>query len=124
MLSSAPCQQPRAYPQECEGPQSPNWLLCRSPAFPIEIKPVPGNLSVLLDGAADRWLFRLRYFPQPQMFSFGQQGERYQLKPGDNEIKVNVRGGARRAGGVAVGPAGLRAVCPGSNWGWTLWLGA
>lgn len=85
---------------------------------------MPGNLSVLLDGAADRWLFRLRYFPQPQMFSFGQQGERYQLKPGDNEIKVNVRGGARRAGGVAVGPAGLRAVCSASNWGWTLWLGA
>lgn len=71
---------------------------------------MPGNLSVLLDGAADRWLFRLRYFPQPQMFSFGQQGERYQLKPGDNEIKVNVRGGARRAGGGRSG-AGRAQGC-------------
>ncbi|XP_065605443.1 macrophage-stimulating protein receptor [Cyrtonyx montezumae] len=78
----------RTEATECEDPQSPDWLLCRSPAFPIETKPVPGNLSVLLDGAAGRWLFHLRYFPQPQVYPFGQQGEWYRLKPGDDKIEV------------------------------------
>ncbi|NXK49994.1 RON protein, partial [Chauna torquata] len=86
---------------ECEGPRLPERLLCRSPAFPFETKleTAPGNLSVLLDGAAGRRLFRLRYFPRPQVFPFEQQGRRYRLKPGDDEIEVHVRGGAGRAGG-------------------------
>lgn len=112
----------------CEGPQLPERLLCRSPAFPFETKleTVLGNLSVLLEGAAGRQLFRLRYFPRPRVFPFEQQGKQrhYRLKPGDDEVEVNVCRGAGRAGGAMPGPAGLSAVCPGSNWGWTPWPAA
>uniref|UniRef100_A0A663EUG1 receptor protein-tyrosine kinase n=1 Tax=Aquila chrysaetos chrysaetos TaxID=223781 RepID=A0A663EUG1_AQUCH len=50
-----------AVVSECEGPRAPERLLCRSPAFPFEskVETAPGNLSVLLDGAAGRQLFRL-----------------------------------------------------------------
>ncbi|NXL85900.1 RON protein, partial [Alectura lathami] len=84
----------RTEATECEGPQLPERLLCHSPAFPFETKleTVPGNLSVLLDGAAGRWLFRLRYFPQPQLFPFEQQGRWYRLKPRDDEIEVHQLG--------------------------------
>ncbi|XP_068551090.1 macrophage-stimulating protein receptor isoform X1 [Anas acuta] len=81
---------------ECEGPQLPERLLCRSPAFPFETKleTVLGNLSVLLEGAAGRQLFRLRYFPRPRVFPFEQQGKQrhYRLKPGDDEVEVNQLG--------------------------------
>ncbi|KAI6077404.1 Macrophage-stimulating protein receptor isoform X3 [Aix galericulata] len=79
---------------ECEGPQLPERLLCRSPAFPFETKleTVLGNLSVLLEGAAGRQLFRLRYFPRPRLFPLEQQGRHYRLKPGDDEVEVNQLG--------------------------------
>ena len=74
----------------------PERLLCRSPAFPFEskVETAPGNLSVLLDGAAGRWLFRLRYYPQPKVFPLEQEGRRLRLKPGDDEIEVHVCGAA------------------------------
>lgn len=50
----------------------------------------PGNLSVLLDGTAGRWLFRLRYYPQPKIFPLEQEGRSLRLKPGDDEIEVHV----------------------------------
>ncbi|NXC49350.1 RON protein, partial [Penelope pileata] len=79
----------RTNTMECEGPRVPEQLLCRSPAFPFETKPemVPGNLSVLLDGATVQ--FRLRYFPRPEVLAFRQQGARHRLKPGDEEIEVH-----------------------------------
>ncbi|NWI96633.1 RON protein, partial [Pitta sordida] len=78
---------------ECEDPLAPEQLLCRSPAFPFEskVEVVLGNLNVLLDGANGRWLFRLRYYPQPEIHHFEQEGRRLRLKPGDNEIEVHVR---------------------------------
>ncbi|NWI66521.1 RON protein, partial [Todus mexicanus] len=76
---------------ECESPRAPGWLLCRSPAFPFEsnVETAQGNLSVLLDGAAGRWLFRLRYYPQPKVFPLEHEGGRLRLKPGDDEIEVH-----------------------------------
>lgn len=88
------CQHPASpCPQECESPRAPERLLCRSPAFPFEskVETAAGNLSVLLDGATGRWLFRLRYYPQPEVFHFEHEGERLHLKPGDDEIEVHVR---------------------------------
>ena len=84
------------HPQECEGSQAPDWLLCHSPAFPFEskVETAPGNLSVLLDGAAGRWLFRLRYHPRPKVFPLEPEGGHLRLKPGDDEIEVHVRGAA------------------------------
>ncbi|NXX56555.1 RON protein, partial [Scopus umbretta] len=79
---------------ECEAPGAPERLLCRSPAFPFEskVETALGNLSVLLDGAAGRWLFRLRYYPQPKVFPLEQEGGRLRLKPGDDEIEVHQLG--------------------------------
>ncbi|KAM9227000.1 macrophage-stimulating protein receptor [Leptosomus discolor] len=79
---------------ECEGPRMPEQLLCRSPAFPFEskVETVLGNLSVLLDGATGRWLFRLRYYPRPKVFPLEQEGGRLHLKPGDDEIEVHQLG--------------------------------
>uniref|UniRef100_A0A8B9GCQ9 receptor protein-tyrosine kinase n=1 Tax=Amazona collaria TaxID=241587 RepID=A0A8B9GCQ9_9PSIT len=76
-------------PQECESPLSPVLVLCRSPAFAFEskVEMTPGNLSVLLDGATGRWLFRLLYYPRPKVFPLEQEGGRLRLKPGDNEIE-------------------------------------
>ncbi|XP_061864498.1 macrophage-stimulating protein receptor isoform X2 [Colius striatus] len=76
---------------KCERPAVPEQLLCRSPAFPFETKveTVLGNLSVLLDGAPGRWRFHLRYYPQPKVFHFEQEGRRLLLKPGENEIEVH-----------------------------------
>ncbi|NWI22413.1 RON protein, partial [Sula dactylatra] len=84
----------RTEATECEAPQAPGWLLCRSPAFPFEskVETAPGNLSVLLDDDAGRWLFRLRYYPQPKVFPLEQEGGRLHLKPGDNEIEVHQLG--------------------------------
>ncbi|NXI93376.1 RON protein, partial [Psophia crepitans] len=84
----------RTETTECEGPQGPERLLCRSPAFPFESKAetAPGNLSVLLDGTAGRWLFRLRYYPRPKVFPLEQEGGRLRLKPGDDEIEVHQLG--------------------------------
>ncbi|KAF1456784.1 Macrophage-stimulating protein receptor, partial [Pygoscelis antarcticus] len=81
----------RTKATECEGSQAPGWLLCHSPAFPFEskVETASGNLSVLLDGAAGRWLFRLRYYPQPEVFTLEKEGGRLRLKPGDDEIKVH-----------------------------------
>ncbi|NXJ92815.1 RON protein, partial [Corythaixoides concolor] len=77
---------------ECEDSRVPERLLCRSPAFPFETKveTVLGNLSVLLDGAAGRWLFR--YYPQPKIFPMAQDGGHLRLKPGDDEIEVHQLG--------------------------------
>ncbi|XP_064310201.1 macrophage-stimulating protein receptor isoform X2 [Phalacrocorax carbo] len=79
---------------ECEDPQAPGQVLCRSPAFPFEskVEMAPGNLSVLLDGAAGRWLFRLCYYPQPKVFPLDQEGRHLRLKPGDDEIEVHQLG--------------------------------
>ncbi|NWY21026.1 RON protein, partial [Aphelocoma coerulescens] len=80
---------------ECEDPLAPERLLCHSPAFPFEskVEVVLGNLSVLLDGADGRWLFRLRYYSRPKVFPFEKQEGRYlRLKPGDDEIKVQQLG--------------------------------
>ncbi|NXS77832.1 RON protein, partial [Erpornis zantholeuca] len=79
---------------DCEDPQAPGQLLCHSPAFPFETKVevVLGNLSVLLDSTNGRWLFRLRYYSRPKIFPFEQEGRRFHLKPGDDEIEVHVRG--------------------------------
>ncbi|KAM6325292.1 macrophage-stimulating protein receptor [Podargus strigoides] len=84
----------RTKAMECESPRVPEQLLCHSPAFPFESKvgTAPGNLSVLLDGADGRWLFRLRYYPRPEVFPLKQEGGRVRLKPGDDEIKVNQLG--------------------------------
>ncbi|NXR13191.1 RON protein, partial [Semnornis frantzii] len=84
----------RTESTECEGPQAAGQLLCHSPPFPFEsnVETAPGNLSVLLDGASDRWLFRLRYYPQPKIFHFQQEGRRLRLKPGDDEIEVHQLG--------------------------------
>ncbi|XP_009475088.1 PREDICTED: macrophage-stimulating protein receptor [Nipponia nippon] len=84
----------RTKATECEGPRAPEQLLCRSPAFPFEskVETAPGNLSVLLDGAIGRWLFRLRYYPQPEVFPLEQEGRRLRLKPGDDEIEVHQLG--------------------------------
>ncbi|NXL61493.1 RON protein, partial [Chordeiles acutipennis] len=84
----------RTEATECEGPRAPEQLLCRSPAFPFEskVETAPGNLSVLLDGAAGRWLFRLRYYPRPEIFPLEQEGGRLRLKPGDDEIEVHQLG--------------------------------
>ncbi|KAM6060651.1 macrophage-stimulating protein receptor isoform 3-T3 [Theristicus caerulescens] len=84
----------RTEATECESPQAPDQLLCRSPAFPFEskVETAPGNLSVLLDGTAGRWLFRLRYYPQPEVFPLEQEGRRLRLKPGDDEIEVHQLG--------------------------------
>ncbi|KAM6062341.1 macrophage-stimulating protein receptor isoform 1-T1 [Chlamydotis macqueenii] len=84
----------RTEATECEGPRAPERLLCRSPAFPFEskVETALGNLSVLLDGAAGRWLFRLRYYPRPKVFPFEQEGRRLRLKPGDDEIEVHQLG--------------------------------
>ncbi|NXU12477.1 RON protein, partial [Pardalotus punctatus] len=76
---------------ECEDPLSPERLLCHSPAFPFESK-VEGNLSVLLDGADGRWLFRLHYYSRPKVFPLEQEGGRLRLKPGDDEIEVHQLG--------------------------------
>ncbi|XP_062441368.1 macrophage-stimulating protein receptor isoform X2 [Rhea pennata] len=77
--------------QACQGPRAPNQLVCQSPAFPFENKvdTAPGNLSVLLDGATGRWLFRLRYYPRPEIFPFEHEDRRYHLKPGDDEIEIH-----------------------------------
>ncbi|NXQ19564.1 RON protein, partial [Peucedramus taeniatus] len=79
---------------ECEDPLAPDRLLCRSPAFPFEskVEVVLGNLSVLLDGADSRWLFRLRYYSRPKVFPLDQEGRRLRLKPGDDEIEVHQLG--------------------------------
>ncbi|NXP24947.1 RON protein, partial [Scytalopus superciliaris] len=79
---------------ECEGSLTPEQLLCRSPAFPFEskVEMVLGNLSVLLDGADGRWLFRLHYYSPPKTFPFKQEDGRLHLKPGDDEIKVQQLG--------------------------------
>ncbi|NWT81768.1 RON protein, partial [Lanius ludovicianus] len=79
---------------ECEDPLAPERLMCRSPAFPFEstVDVVLGNLSVLLDGADGRWLFRLRYYSPPQVFPFKHDGGRFRLKPGDDEIEVHQLG--------------------------------
>ncbi|NXY83075.1 RON protein, partial [Alcedo cyanopectus] len=79
---------------ECEIPQTPGRLLCRSPTFPFEskVETATGNLSVLLDGDTDRWLFRLRYYPQPKVFPLEHEGRRLYLKPGDDEIEVHQLG--------------------------------
>ncbi|NWT41111.1 RON protein, partial [Chroicocephalus maculipennis] len=84
----------RTKATECESPQAPERLLCRSPAFPFEskVETAPGNLSVLLDGAAGHWLFRLRYYPQPKVFPLEQEGKRLRLKPGEDEIEVHQLG--------------------------------
>ncbi|NXJ78273.1 RON protein, partial [Trogon melanurus] len=84
----------RTQDAECEVPQAPERLLCRSPAFPFErkVETAQGNLSVLLDGTAGRWLFRLRYYPQPKVFPLEQEGGRHRLKPGDDEIEVHQLG--------------------------------
>uniref|UniRef100_A0A8C3Y9G5 Macrophage stimulating 1 receptor n=1 Tax=Catharus ustulatus TaxID=91951 RepID=A0A8C3Y9G5_CATUS len=81
--SASPC------PQECESPLAPERLLCPSPAFPLETKVevVLGNLSVLLDGAHGRWLFRIRYYSRPKLYPLNE-GRRFRLKPGDDEIAV------------------------------------
>lgn len=85
--SASPC------PQECKDPLAPEQLLCHSPAFPFEpkVEAVLGNLSVLLDGAYGRWLFGHRYYSQPKIYPFEQEGKRLRLKPGDDEIEVHVR---------------------------------
>ncbi|XP_005522346.1 PREDICTED: macrophage-stimulating protein receptor [Pseudopodoces humilis] len=80
----------------CEDPPAPERLLCHSPAFPFESK-VPkevvlGNLSVLLDGADGRWLFRLRYYSRPKVYPLEKEGRRLRLKPGDDEIEVHQLG--------------------------------
>ncbi|NXK11940.1 RON protein, partial [Herpetotheres cachinnans] len=80
---------------ECEGSQAPERLLCRSPAFPFESNVemmASGNLSVLLDSATGRWLFRLHYYPQPKVFPLEQEGAPLRLKPGDDEIEVHQLG--------------------------------
>ncbi|NWX67179.1 RON protein, partial [Promerops cafer] len=79
---------------ECEDALAPERLLCHSPAFPFEskVEVVPGNLSVLLDGADGRWLFRLRYYSRPKVFPLEQEGRRLRLKPGDDEIEVHQLG--------------------------------
>ncbi|KAM9272168.1 LOW QUALITY PROTEIN: macrophage-stimulating protein receptor [Cariama cristata] len=83
----------RTKATECEGPQMPERLLCRSPAFPFESKVETHlNLTVLLDGATGRWLFRLHYYPRPKVFPLEQEGRRLRLKPGDNEIEVHQLG--------------------------------
>lgn len=86
--SASPC------PQECEDPLAPERLLCHGPAFPFKsnVEVVLGNLSVLLDGADGRWLFSLHYYSRPKVYHFKQEGRRLRLKPGDDEIKVQVRG--------------------------------
>lgn len=50
-----------------------------------------GNLSVLLDDPDRRWLFPLRYYSRPKIIPFEQEGRRFWLKPGDDEIEVHVR---------------------------------
>ncbi|XP_061202915.1 macrophage-stimulating protein receptor isoform X1 [Neopsephotus bourkii] len=84
----------RTKPTECESPLSPARVLCRSPAFPFEskVEMTSGNLSVLLDGATGRWLFRLLYYPRPKLFPLEQEGGRLRLKPGDDEIEVHQLG--------------------------------
>ncbi|XP_029814217.1 macrophage-stimulating protein receptor [Manacus vitellinus] len=78
---------------ECEDPLAPERLLCRSPAFPFKSKvDVLGNLSVLLDGADGHWLFHLHYHSQPKIFPLKQEGGRFRLKPGDDEIEVHQAG--------------------------------
>ncbi|NWT66695.1 RON protein, partial [Prunella himalayana] len=79
---------------ECKSPLAPDRLLCHSPAFPFEskVEVVLGNLSVLLDGADGRWLFRLRYYSRPKIFPFEKEGRRLRLKPGDDEIEVHQLG--------------------------------
>ncbi|KAM8799888.1 macrophage-stimulating protein receptor [Eudromia elegans] len=81
----------RTEAQVCQAPGTPERLLCPSPAFPFEnkVETAPGNLSVLLDGAAGRWLFRLRYYPRPEIFPFEHEDRRYHLKPGDDEIEIH-----------------------------------
>lgn len=85
-----------SLPQECKNPLAPDRLLCHSPAFPFEsnVDVVLGNLSVLLDGADGRWLFRLRYYSRPKVYPLEQEGRRLRLKPGEDEIEVHVRGAA------------------------------
>ncbi|XP_062356729.1 macrophage-stimulating protein receptor [Cinclus cinclus] len=79
---------------ECESPLAPERLLCHSPSFPFEskVEVVLGNLSVLLDGAYGRWLFRLRYYSRPKLYPLQKEGRRLRLKPGDDEIEVHQLG--------------------------------
>ncbi|NWI42797.1 RON protein, partial [Picathartes gymnocephalus] len=79
---------------ECEDPLAPERLLCHSPAFPLEskVEVVLGNLSVLLDSADGRWLFRLRYYSRPKIYHVEQEGKRLHLKPGEDEIEVHQLG--------------------------------
>ncbi|KAL9838745.1 LOW QUALITY PROTEIN: macrophage-stimulating protein receptor [Geothlypis trichas] len=79
---------------ECKNPLAPDRLLCHSPAFPFEsnVDVVLGNLSVLLDGADGRWLFRLRYYSRPKVYPLEQEGRRLHLKPGEDEIEVHQLG--------------------------------
>ncbi|NWS92623.1 RON protein, partial [Toxostoma redivivum] len=79
---------------ECESPLAPERLLCHSPAFPLEskVEVVLGNLSVLLDGAHGRWLFRLRYYSRPKLYPLEKDGGRLRLKPGDDEVEVHQLG--------------------------------
>ncbi|NXL13613.1 RON protein, partial [Setophaga kirtlandii] len=79
---------------ECKNPLAPDRLLCHSPAFPFEsnVDVVLGNLSVLLDGADGRWLFRLRYYSRPKVYPLEQEGRRLRLKPGEDKIEVHQLG--------------------------------
>ncbi|NWU99178.1 RON protein, partial [Upupa epops] len=94
----------RTETAECELPQSPEQLLCHSPAFPFESKvgTALGNLSVLLDSPDDHWIFRLRYYPRPKVFPLEQEGRQLHLKPGD-EIEVHVREAAGAVSGQQLG---------------------
>ncbi|KAM6301195.1 macrophage-stimulating protein receptor [Aegotheles albertisi] len=79
---------------ECESPQTPGRVLCSSPTFPFEskVEMALGNLSVLLDSPAGRWLFRLRYYPRPEVYPLEKEGGRLRLKPGDDEVEVHQLG--------------------------------
>ncbi|NXS98068.1 RON protein, partial [Jacana jacana] len=84
----------RTEATECESPWAPERLLCRSPdfSFESEVETTLGNLSVLLDGTASRWVFRLRYYSRPKVFPLEKDGGRLRLKPGEDEIEVHQLG--------------------------------
>ncbi|XP_075795676.1 LOW QUALITY PROTEIN: macrophage-stimulating protein receptor [Pelodiscus sinensis] len=74
---------------ECQGPRSPERLVCPSPAYSLSrSESAQGNLTVLLDGSPGSRAFRLRYYPPPWVQPFQPDGT-YTLPTGSHELEIH-----------------------------------
>lgn len=76
-------------PQVCEGPISPNRILCRTPT--LEDKMWYGLLSLELDGSFYNYSGRFPSFKNYIIHPFENDEKRFKLKNGDDEIEAHVR---------------------------------